>query len=223
MEDYQTPENSMPEIKASAQAESTQAENSPQDTYKFQEAAPSPHHSYAQGPVPQNNSPQYSYHAPQSYQPQNNYQPQGAYQKPGPYTQTQNGYRPQYSAQQVNYPPQNTYYPQNQYAPQYQNYSQVPSSGKATASLVLGIISLVLSWIAFANVLSIICGIIGVVLGAGARKELPPYGGRGTATAGMVCSIIALVISVLMLASFIIFGIFAASYVDYGFGSSYTL
>jgi hypothetical protein len=64
-----------------------------------------------------------------------------------------------------------------------------PVHGPAVASMVLGIVSLVLWW------LGIITGIIGLALGATSLKHCLPRGakrGRGMAIAGIVCSIIAL-------------------------------
>lgn len=66
----------------------------------------------------------------------------------------------------------------------------------AVASLVLGIVSLVLN-IIFGTVygVGILTSLVGVVLGAMARKDLET---KGMATAGMVCSIIALVLGILV-------------------------
>ena len=60
------------------------------------------------------------------------------------------------------------------------------------ASLVLGIISLV--WSLFAGTwMSALVGIIGIILGAVARKQAP----SGVATAGLVLSIIGTILSLL--------------------------
>ena len=67
--------------------------------------------------------------------------------------------------------------------------TQAPTHGPAVASMVLGIISLVLWY------LGIITGIIGLALGASSLKHCQPNGpkkGRGMAIAGITCSIIAL-------------------------------
>jgi len=69
-----------------------------------------------------------------------------------------------------------------------------PGQNKAVASLVLGIVALLLIWFGYSVIVSIILAIVGIVMGINARKELPP-GDSGLATAGMVCSIIALVLS----------------------------
>ncbi|NLD16656.1 MAG: DUF4190 domain-containing protein [Tissierellia bacterium] len=66
----------------------------------------------------------------------------------------------------------------------------------AIASLVLGIISLVIALFAAAPLgwLGAILGLIGVVLGAKGRKDIE---NRGMATAGLVCSIIGLILNLL--------------------------
>ena len=64
----------------------------------------------------------------------------------------------------------------------------------AIASLVLGIISLVLSFCGL-GIISVFTAIVGIVLGTLGRKDPEK---KGMATAGLVCSIIALVIGVIM-------------------------
>ena len=64
----------------------------------------------------------------------------------------------------------------------------------AIASLVLGIISLVLSFFGL-GMISVFTVIIGIILGVLGRKDPET---KGMATAGLVCSIIALVIGVIM-------------------------
>ena len=73
---------------------------------------------------------------------------------------------------------------------------QAPTHGPAVASMVLGILSLVLWWF------GIITGIIGLVLGTSSLKHCQPNGpknGRGMAIAGITCSIIALSLWVIVL------------------------
>lgn len=60
------------------------------------------------------------------------------------------------------------------------------SNGLAVASLVLGIVSIVFSFIPGLIIVGLITGIIGVVLGVLAKKKNP----TGMATAGLVCSIL---------------------------------
>lgn len=64
----------------------------------------------------------------------------------------------------------------------------------AVAALVLGIVSIVFSFIGL-GIVGLIPGIVGVVLGIIAKKKAP----SGMATAGLVCSIIGVAITLLML------------------------
>ena len=91
------------------------------------------------------------------------------------------------------------------------------AKSKGVASLVLGILSLVVVWFGYGSLLAMILSIIGIVLGVGARKELTPDQGRGLATAGMICSIIGLVLSTLwLLACVLCIGAFASMGVAFG-------
>ncbi len=71
------------------------------------------------------------------------------------------------------------------------------SNGKAVASLVLGIISLLGLCV---PILGIICGIIALVLAGMAKKEAKAAGltPDSKATGGMICGIIGIVISIVM-------------------------
>ena len=64
------------------------------------------------------------------------------------------------------------------------------SSTKAIVSLVLGILSLICAFFGKGAILGLIFGIVGVVLGAKARKEAQ----TGIATGGFVCSLIGLIL-----------------------------
>ena len=78
-----------------------------------------------------------------------------------------------------------------------------PGSGKAVASLVLGIVALLCTFyssLIVPGLLAIALAIIGLVLGVQARRALP-QGATGMATAGMVLSIIALALGVLFTVS----------------------
>jgi len=86
-----------------------------------------------------------------------------------------------------------------------------PAKNKGIASLVLGILSLVVVWFGYGTLIALVLSIIGIVLGVGARKELAPDQGRGLATAGMICSIIGLVLSTLwLIACVLCIGAFAS-------------
>ena len=65
----------------------------------------------------------------------------------------------------------------------------------AVASMVLGIVSIVFSFIGGLNLLGLVVGIVGLVLGILAKKKAP----SGMATAGIVCSIIGIVLTALVL------------------------
>jgi Domain of unknown function (DUF4190) len=69
-------------------------------------------------------------------------------------------------------------------------------SGRATASLVLGIISVLACLIPIA---AWIIGVIAIVLGATARSDARP--GRGQATAGLVLGVIGILAGILVFAA----------------------
>jgi len=81
----------------------------------------------------------------------------------------------------------------NYQAPQYSG----GGSGLAVASMVLGIISLVLFCVWY---IAIPCAIVGLVLGliAGAKATRGEASGGGMAKAGIICSIIAIVLAILL-------------------------
>ena len=106
-------------------------------------------------------------------QPQQPYQQQPYQQQPYQQPYQQQAYQQPYQAQPYQQQPM---------------YVDNGASGKATASLVLGILSLIICG------LGLPLGIIGLVLGVQARNAMPEgTPGRGKATAGMVMSIIACV------------------------------
>jgi len=72
----------------------------------------------------------------------------------------------------------------NPYAPHLGHHMYRPGKGKATASLVLGICSIVFSWVPFAG---LILGIVGLVMASLAKRE--GFIG-GIRSGGLVCSII---------------------------------
>ncbi len=72
-------------------------------------------------------------------------------------------------------------------------------TNKATASLVLGIVSLVSLCFFYISLIGIACGIIGMIFGIQIRKagQLEGFRPNGVATAGLTTSIIGLCLSVL--------------------------
>tara|TARA_R100000951_G_C2593969_1_gene166002 strand:+ start:525 stop:884 length:360 start_codon:yes stop_codon:yes gene_type:complete len=72
------------------------------------------------------------------------------------------------------------------------------SNGMATASLVLGIVSVVLSWI---WIVGILAGILAIILAVVAKKKVkqdPNMGGNGAATGGLITGIIGTLISAII-------------------------
>ncbi|MFB1049896.1 DUF4190 domain-containing protein [Paraliobacillus sp. JSM ZJ581] len=82
-----------------------------------------------------------------------------------------------------------------------QHYNPSPqASGKAIASMVLGILSILTPWLGF------ILGIIAIVLASKAFKEIAQYqlGGRGMAVAGLTTGIVGTIIYGLIIIFFFI-------------------
>lgn len=97
-------------------------------------------------------------------------------------------------------PPQSWDDPGGGLAPQQQ------SNGLAIASLVCGIIALLLSWIPFVNLLAFVLGLVAVGTGIGGirRARTPGVGQKGLAVGGLVTGIIALLLSLLIIVLFIV-------------------
>ncbi|MCL2526019.1 MAG: DUF4190 domain-containing protein [Coriobacteriia bacterium] len=94
--------------------------------------------------------------------------------------------------------------PQQQYAPQpQQQYApqaiENPGKGMGIASMVLGIVALVFCFIPFLGWLGVILGIVGLVLGFVSLKKTPQGVKSGMAKAGIVTSIIAIALNLIML------------------------
>ncbi len=89
-------------------------------------------------------------------------------------------------------PPYSNPGPYNQYPPYGNGYPPKPKNGFATASLVVGIFAL-LSLCCFAFPLSIIMGVGAVIFAVISKKGQPMY---GTAIAGMILGIIAVVLGI---------------------------
>lgn len=114
-----------------------------------------------------------------------------------PYQQNYN-YNQQNINQQGYVPPQQGGYGYQQYVP----YQQMPSQGMAIASLVLGIVSILFAFFAMAIPFLFIIPIIGIILGALHKgKHLPV--GKGFSTAGIVTSIIGLILPIVIIIVFV--------------------
>lgn len=85
------------------------------------------------------------------------------------------------------------------------------TSGKSIASLVLGILSIVIPYI------GLILGIIGIVLSRMAFKEIDQnnYNGKGMAIAGLTTSIIGCAIYAIFILLLILLGSFANAFSNY--------
>jgi hypothetical protein len=66
------------------------------------------------------------------------------------------------------------------------------NDGKAVASLVLGIVSLVFCFIPFAGLIVLITSVLGLVIGISAKSSATIQTGNGLAIAGIVTSCVAL-------------------------------
>lgn len=135
----------------------------------------------------------------QPYQQQYNVPPQnGQYQQNPQYQQGQNPYNmPQggYGYNQQNIP-QNGYAAPQGYGVPYQ--PQQTGTGMAVASLVLGIISICAGIFMFAFPVLFLVPIIGIILGVVFKcKRLPV--GKGMSTAGIITSVIGLILPILFI------------------------
>ncbi|MEI6310266.1 MAG: zinc-ribbon domain-containing protein [bacterium] len=81
-------------------------------------------------------------------------------------------------------------------------FSTVPTNGTATAGFVCGLVAIILVWIPWVSLIAIILGVIGLILsGLGLSQANKIEGsGRGMAIAGLVLSIIVVLIFVIALA-----------------------
>ncbi|HMM32569.1 MAG TPA: DUF4190 domain-containing protein [Clostridia bacterium] len=72
--------------------------------------------------------------------------------------------------------------------------------GKATAALVLGIISVGLAWFGYSAIVGLVCGIVALVLGIQLRKAAQAEGFElnGNAKAGFVLGIIGTILNAVM-------------------------
>lgn len=78
--------------------------------------------------------------------------------------------------------------------------AQAPqSNGMATASLILGIVSIVFVWLWF---IGLICGILAIIFAIMAKKKIkqnPNMGGAGSAKGGMITGIIGVAIWIIFM------------------------
>ena len=77
--------------------------------------------------------------------------------------------------------------------------------GKISASLVLGIVSVVLVWFGYTSIVALACAIVGLVLSVQIRKAYEAAGEKcdNMTTAGFILSIIGLAISAIYFIIFI--------------------
>ncbi|MBE2319066.1 DUF4190 domain-containing protein [Solirubrobacter sp. CPCC 204708] len=147
------------------------------------------------------------YKPPQWQQPEQQPSEQGgwqsSWQQPQEKPQQQGGWQSQWQQPQENQwqqqPQQNQW--QQQQTPQWGGYQPAPPTpGNAIASLILGIVSIVLC--------PIIPGVVGLVLGYSAKREIDAsggrLGGRGVAMGGIITSWIGLAIWGLLIAFWVI-------------------
>ena len=154
-------------------------------------------HNMPQNPYNQQQGDPYNQQAQQGQQgnPYNQQPGQNPYAMPSqgnPYSQ-QPGQNPYAMPQQMPYV-------QGAYGTAYQPY-QNQSTGMAVASLILGIISILLSLFVFAAPFLIILPIIGLILGIVFKSKHLPVG-RGLSTAGIITSVCGIVFPVLILILF---------------------
>lgn len=84
--------------------------------------------------------------------------------------------------------------------------SQAPGSGKATASVILGIASIVFCWFL---IIGAVVGALAIILGIWARVELTRAGatrGVGSAHAGIVTGVIGIIASIILVSLTLSFG-----------------
>ena len=146
------------------------------------------------------------YQPPQWQQPeQQKPQEQGGWQSSWPQQdQQQGGWQSQWQQPEQNQwqpqPPEQNQWQQQQ-APQWTGYQPAPPTpGNAIASLILGIIGIVLC--------PIVTSVVGLILGYGAKKEIDNsggrLGGRGVAMGGIITSWIGLAIYIPIVALVVI-------------------
>lgn len=145
---------------------------------------------------------QQSYGQPQQQAQQPQQQP---YAQPNqPYSQPYNVQQPYGAQPQLTWQPygQQPYGAQPQQPYGQQPYYQALPKGMAVTSLVFGIVGLIFCWYPIINILFMITGIVGIILGAKGKKKAEEglASGRGIAIGGIVTNIITLILSLLITA-----------------------
>ena len=141
------------------------------------------------------------------------------YNAPPPqgYPPQQQGYPPQ---QQGYAPPPQGYPPQPGYAPAP---PKPPGFGLGIASMICGILALLICYVPWVNIASLVLSIVGLVLAIMAKKKNAEVGAPpGMATAGLVTSIIALVISAILFVTCTVCLCVAGNAVNSAFGTSWS-
>ena len=141
---------------------------------------------YSQQSAPQYTQQQYS----QPSYSQQTYSQQGA----GQYSSQQFGsQQPHMSSQKGNYSQPYAYQPQGQYSSPYNAPVEKPGpNGLQIASLIIGILSDICCCFGF---VSITASVAGIILGIIGNKK----GKHGVGTAGVICSVIGLILAILLL------------------------
>jgi uncharacterized membrane protein len=85
-----------------------------------------------------------------------------------------------------------------------------PTNSKSIASMVLGILNLLLVFMPY---ISVILGILAIILSSISFKEIRLHGenGRGMAVAGLVCGIVGILLGLIILALLVFFFLIKAS------------
>jgi hypothetical protein len=136
-------------------------------------------------------------YAPPGYQPP----PHLQYQPPAPFGQ----------------PPQSAHYPQqppgqqHPYGPQYPQFPTIPppppygqypqprtGNGKAIASLVLGIASIVFCWLSVLDALFVVLAVIFGLIALNEAKRKPAGEGRGMAISGIACAVVGAILATIL-------------------------
>jgi hypothetical protein len=88
------------------------------------------------------------------------------------------------------------------YAPPGYPYIQPPKAGntKATLALVLGILAIFFSWLTILDLVLIVPAIVLGALGRSEAKRYPERGGKGAATSGLICGLVAIVLAITLTA-----------------------